>query len=231
MQYSSDELNEIFDKLPEALKDAIVSVDNARIIGEIGKKYNLHIDQTGEVAEEVGLVLLGLTHPTEFVSQLTKKVGIDRVVASQIASDINDRIFLKVRELLKSLQVAKPTEFPAEPETEFVRSRSQGGFAPNPVSGPPVHPTRDALLEAIENPDGLSKRLKPTPPGTGLDANPPYDREQERSVPGGPVMPKPTDILEQKLSGQFSMPTVESEITLDQLQPAKKTDMYREQVN
>ena len=179
MEYTSDQLNEIFEKLPEALKDAIVSVDNAKTISEIGRKYGLHIDQTGEMAEEVGSVLLGLAHPTELVNNLTRRLGIERVIASQVAAEINEEIFLKIREYLKS-----------EPEIGVVRSQPQGVFAP----------VRDALLAAIEKPHLIEM-------STRHEINRPADSD---------------DILTQKLSGQFSLPPVES---------TKKIDQYREQVN
>ena len=137
MNYSSEELNEIFKTLPEELKDAIVSVDTAKVINETGKKYGLHVDQIGAVASQTGLVLLGVLHPTEFVSGVTKAAGIERVVASQIASDINDKIFLKVREILKGVTNKPAVEEPVDD------------------SGP--RPLRDALLKAIENPEGVTR--------------------------------------------------------------------------
>ncbi len=234
MQHSSDELNEIFQKMPEGIKDAIVSVDTARIINDTGKKYGLHIDQVGTVAEETGLVLLGLTHPTEFVSNLTKRLGIDRVVASQIASEINDQVFLKVREQLRNVH-DNPEEVAPEDE-------------PAPES---LHPTRDALLEAIQNPEGMAKRpIAKEKPIPLVSIKNPYEKatpEMGKDFPVVAEAPKmaPTppsklnldaddgDILTQKMSGQFSLPTVETkvkEVEPGQPMTTKKNDPYKEQV-
>lgn len=233
-KYSTEELNDIFDRLPEEIKDAIVSVDNARMISALGKKYNLHIDKVGEIAEETGLVLLGLTHPTEFVSNLTKRLGIDRIIASQIASDINDQVFLKVRELLKDIQ----KETAKKEEEEELEPR----------------PSRDALLAALEHPEGMLKRPigETTSSKTSIPIveirNPYLGRTPEMGKDFPVIAPAPsyikeptptktpetpvvdekpsiqapaTDILTQKMSGQFSTPSTES---------TRKIDPYKEQI-
>lgn len=103
MSYSKEQLNNIFDTLPEDLKNAIASVDNSKTVNELGNKYKLHVDQQSILGYETGLVLLGVTDPTDFVSILSTKLGIDRNMASQIAGEINERIFVKVKSSLRSL--------------------------------------------------------------------------------------------------------------------------------
>lgn len=230
MKYSSEELNERFDNLPEDLKNAFLSVDTAHVINSIGRKYGLYIDKIGETAEETGLVLLGLTHPTEFVSNLTKRLGIDRVVASQIASEINDQVFLKVRELLKDVQrekIKKEEEIELEPR-----------------------PSKDALLAALEHPEGMLKRpvskpgeiplvevknpYAPAKPTPGVDVPivapvPASAYEEKQSMPPA-ENPPAQDILTQKMSGQFSMPKAESVVDQNTSTPTKRFDPYKEQV-
>ena len=225
MQYSKDELNEIFEKLPEQLKDAIVSVDNARIINGVGRKYGLHIDQIGGLAEETGYILLGVVHPTEFVSNLSKRLGIDRVVASQIASDINYQIFLKIREVLKDVQDKKKKDEAEEVEPE---------------------PSKDALLAALEHPEGMLKRplapskvereiplvevrnpYQPAKPEMGKDfpvvAPTPVSKKE-----GVVTSPTPAqDMLSQKFGGEVSMPKVETNVDAP---PTKRVDPYKEQI-
>lgn len=101
--YSRDKLNDIFDSLPEDLKDAISSVESADVIAETGKIHSLHIDQIAILGQEAGLFLLGVTDPTEFVNILSNKLGVDKNMASQIAGDINEKIFVKVKDSLRSL--------------------------------------------------------------------------------------------------------------------------------
>ena len=220
MKYSSEELNERFQTLPEELKNAIVSVDTAKIISEAGKRYALHIDQIGKIAEEVGFVLLGLSHPTEFVSKLTKALGIERVVVSQIASDINDKIFLKVRETLRGVDSGLNK-----------KEESMDDSGPTPL--------KDALLQAIENPESITKKPIPAKPESiplVEIKNPHTPTTPENKIPA--VAPIPTtsteqaptpslsqtttsqptkSIIDQKLGGQFSIPKTE-----------KRVDPYRE---
>ncbi len=224
MAYSKEELNEAYEKLPPELKEAMLSVDTVEAINSIGKKYRLHVDQIGDVGSETGYVLLGLTHPTDFVGSLTKRLGIDRILASQIASDINDQIFLQVREQLK-------TESKKTTEEE-----------PGPENSEDPHPTKEALLEVIQNPEGMKKRPVTTKNEIPLVAIPnPYTPAKPQIGKDFPVVasvPTPApqveskaeapagDILTQKMSGQFSMPKVETTVEAS----SKKADPYREAV-
>jgi hypothetical protein len=243
-KYSKEELNEAFNKLPQALKDIFYSDDLTSPINTIGRKYNLHINQIGDLDSETGLVLLGLVHPTNFVTSLTKRLGVDRIVASQIASDINDQVFLRVRDLLKEVGL-KPKEDVEE----------EDGGTPKIEE----HPTRDALLRAIENPESLPKRpaytkediplmsiknpYELTKPVLGKDVpivapvpNSAYEEDGVSEVFGGPAskekpeLQESTDILTQKMSGQFSIPKTESAVSHNEPAPTKRVDPYKEQV-
>lgn len=94
---------EKYKALPSELKDAIFSEEIAEKIQEIGKKYALYIDKIGELGNESGRVMLGLTHPKDFIANLSKRLGVDAEKAKEIAKDVNEQIFAKVRESLKKL--------------------------------------------------------------------------------------------------------------------------------
>jgi hypothetical protein len=114
------QLREIYLKLPKDLQDAIFSVDSAERIQSIGKKYNLAIDKTGELADETGLVMLGLTHPNNFISNLAQRLKIDKESARKIGEEINNQIFAEIRESLKKVhgmsEVSKAAEGETRPE-------------------------------------------------------------------------------------------------------------------
>lgn len=116
-------------KLPKDLKDAIFSVDSAGIIQETGKKYNLMVDKIGELADETGLVMLGLTHPKDFISNLVRRLEIDAATARKIADEINTRVFKKVRDSLKKLH---------------------GINDEKPQKKEEPHPSRDEIVKEIE---------------------------------------------------------------------------------
>jgi len=103
MQYTSEQLKSQYQKLPENLKDALASVEGVETVKSIGKNYHLRIDEMSELSDEIGLVMLGLAKPEEFVTHIIARLGLDRAVAEGIAREVNEQIFLKIRESLQAL--------------------------------------------------------------------------------------------------------------------------------
>lgn len=101
MTYTLEQIEEKYRQLPEAVKEAMYSVETSDQIMALGKKYNLHIDQIGLLAEETGLVMLGLTPYYQLVDNIQKKLGLSRTVAEDITIDVNTEIFLPIREFLQ----------------------------------------------------------------------------------------------------------------------------------
>ena len=101
-QYTPQQLEERFQKLPPPLKDAVLSPDTADKIFDIGKKNGLSIEQIGILAEETGRIILGLTHPEEFAASLKDRLAVSDVVCQAIAADINHQILFPLRDLLQS---------------------------------------------------------------------------------------------------------------------------------
>lgn len=98
-----NQLMDIYKKLPNDLKDAIFSVNSADITRNIGEKNKLTIDKIGELASETGRVLLGVTHPDEFIANLAERLEVDNEKANLIAHSINDQIFKPVRDSLRKI--------------------------------------------------------------------------------------------------------------------------------
>ncbi len=129
---------EKFKNLPQDLKDAIFDVNSANIIQAIAKKYGLNIEQTGKLAEEVGLLMLGSVHPRDFIRNLSKKLEIDIETAKKIASEINEEIFSKVKESLKKIHavgegIAMETPAPAPTPVPTPVPTAERGPNPPPV--------------------------------------------------------------------------------------------------
>lgn len=148
--YTSEQLNERFWQLPESLREAMIAVETASTVVAIGKKYQLHVDQIGELADEIGLVMLGLARAEDFVTHIIARLGLDRVVAEAIAREVNDQIFLKIRESLQTLHRA--------PEA-VEASKNNYGVETIPNSTLPAEqpamanlPNREEVIDGIENP-------------------------------------------------------------------------------
>ena len=94
---------EFFKKLPLDLREAMSSIDTSTAVERIAGKHRLLIDKMGILAEEIGNVMFGVSHPKDFIHNLSDKLGVDRETARKIAEDVNQQIFSKVRESLRNL--------------------------------------------------------------------------------------------------------------------------------
>jgi|GEM_PF-1272624 len=108
--HTEEELRNAFEDLPLGLRQSISSVDTANSIQEIAKKYLLHVDQMAALASETGLVLLGLTHPADFIKNLASRLRVPEEKAREIARDVSAQVLVKVRESLRNLhaEVVQP---------------------------------------------------------------------------------------------------------------------------
>lgn len=107
-------IKERFDLLPESIKEIIMSSNYQDDLIEISKKYGLNVEQMGILELETTMVMMGVTPTKDFQSELTRQLNVDMVVGAQIVADINVKIFLKIRELLKLMN----TPLGEEPRVE-----------------------------------------------------------------------------------------------------------------
>ncbi len=170
--YSEAQLKEAFEDLPQGLRQSISSVDTANAIQEIAKKYLLHVDQMGALASETGLVLLGLTHPAEFIGNLAKRLRVPEEKAKEIARDISTQILVKVREALRGLhEDAKP---------QSVASVERLAVSKEVTKQIPVAPSTSVSSSTPSSSSELNAKRLPAqagyPPAGGLSAstNTPY---------------------------------------------------------
>ncbi len=191
---------ERFRDLPEDLQKAMFSPDTADAILAVGKKFGLQIDQTGELADETGLVMLGVTPPGEFIRNLARRLELDPEKAKAVAEEINQKIFQPVRESLKKvhgLGAQPPTTTSPQtpyPQTPFPLRKGQGGRK-EVNSLPPYEggreglgvkpkkplPTRNDITEKIIPPELKMPELSPatSPPKRNDISFPPSPCEGE----------------------------------------------------
>lgn len=155
---------DFYKNLPKDLQEAILSVDSAEKIRAIGEKYHLAIDKMGEMADETGLVMLGLTSPREFIPNLASRLNVDKEMARKIAEEINGQVFVRVRESLKKVHAIK----------------EEGG-------GKEEHPQKAEILNEIEKEDGKEE----TPSILKGIAVPPAPSEVEVPAPSEVEVPHP----------------------------------------
>src|SRR3989344_1901753 len=96
--------------IPEDVKKALFATTTSDAIFEVGKKHGLAIDKMGELSDETGLVMLGMTKPSEYIKNLEKRLGVEAIKAKEIAEDINQKVFSPIRESLKRIHgITAPT--------------------------------------------------------------------------------------------------------------------------
>lgn len=147
---------EILDRyldLPEDLQKALFSAQNSNTMFEIGKKHGLPVDKIGELADETGLVMLGMAKPSEYIKNLERRLGVEAIKAKEIAEEINQKIFSSIRESLKKIHgigeqekpktVTPPGVTPTPPPTGF---SSKKELPPLPVKTAPTQPLPTKII-------------------------------------------------------------------------------------
>lgn len=102
-QYTKEQLEQIYQKLPEELQEALFSLETAENIGQVCENYGILDARVSEVAKYAGHVLMGLTLPQEFSGTLETDVKLSKTLADTIARDINRLVFYPVKPALEQL--------------------------------------------------------------------------------------------------------------------------------
>lgn len=208
--YTQDQIEERYQKLPDALKQALFAPDVAEKMFAIGKKYGLTIEKIGLAADEVGAVILGFTKPNNFVGYFADALGIESAKAGEIASDINHEILYPLREELKKTHEVDfnidtlrpafmtPPRGPISPPTTGVKPpliimpKNFPAAAPSTGVPSPTFTQKSSLLgSATPTPlsPSLTRPIPPYPPSKSGTTPPPAPEEKNTA----PLSSKPTE--------------------------------------
>ena len=157
LKFTAEQIQSRFEKLPKEIQDAITSADVHDNLMAIAKKYTLHIDQEGDLVDQVGLIMLGLSPSKEFVKNFSAVSGVDTATAVAIAGDINSEIFGKIRSSMRNIEEKEEAEADQQIVSEVERV---GEFDIEPRQGSDDQATghiesRDRLINSIENPPAV----------------------------------------------------------------------------
>lgn len=226
-EITTEDFDRKYATLPDDIADAFESVDTSRRIFEIGRAHGLAVDKVGDLAREIGYVMLGFVPTTEFIADLAEIVG-DREKSGAIANEINQKIFLPIRESIRKAsggqwsgnlapatgravilppppRPATPAPKPTPPPAPPLRSAAQPP-PPKPMAPkPPMVPPASSSAEP-RKPEPMIIRPLPMPPPIGprISEQETMNSEQEaamgiKKVEAGPPLPE-TRISEQKIS-------------------------------
>ncbi|PIR70318.1 MAG: hypothetical protein COU46_02120 [Candidatus Niyogibacteria bacterium CG10_big_fil_rev_8_21_14_0_10_42_19] len=195
-KFTPEQLREKFLKLPQDLRDAVFSEEISVTITAIGKKYNFLLDKIGELDDEAMNVVFGITHPKDFISNLETRLKIDRKTAGEIANEINQQVFLKLRESLKKVHKIEDGAKDGVSSGLLKEGKFFGG-TPSETQSKPFD----------KFPPEADKQGKPKIPFSDLkNSIPPYkDSEEKFKLPTPIIPPKPA--TEDKLKSASFVPT------------------------
>ncbi|MEK7598861.1 MAG: hypothetical protein AAB474_00180 [Patescibacteria group bacterium] len=127
----TEEFQKQLSGLPQDLRDAVFSEDVADKMMAIGKKYNLAIDKIGELNDETMNVIMGLTHPKNYIANLQKRLGLDAEIIKNLAAETNEQIFAPIKESLKKIhEIGGEKNFKSTPETKKTEEFKSAGGSP-----------------------------------------------------------------------------------------------------
>ncbi|OGI92725.1 hypothetical protein A2933_00710 [Candidatus Nomurabacteria bacterium RIFCSPLOWO2_01_FULL_46_18] len=181
-------IKERFEALPESIQEIILSSHYQEDLIEISKKYNLNVEQMGILERETTMVMMGLINPNNFEMELTKELGFEKEKGHLIVNDINEKIFLKIRDLLKLMNTPLGAEPSLEPGPEIPASSNQPNLA-TPELNPPA--SVKGFGETKPAPSMLAQKLSGSfqIPSTKTEYSVPnVTKDEEKPVPQKPTV-------------------------------------------
>ena len=137
--YTSEQFWELYEKLPQELKDALFAEETGNNIFEICKRNKIE-DNLDQIVEYVGQVLVGVLPPEDFQENLEKELKLKKDIAKKVSQEINRFILYPVRPALEQLY-----------KIELAPSDKPAKVAPPPSEEKPkVPPGKDSYREPIE---------------------------------------------------------------------------------
>lgn len=211
MRYTKEQIDEKFKALHASIQDAVLSSKTEEEIRKVSDKYKLHVDVAGLLNEEIVYTLVGLNNASDFKTRLAS-AGIPEDTLDSIVKDVNEQIFLPIRESLKEIENKNIEEAKME-QREEDQNREQ-----------------DVIQETVQKTQGqLPHQAPQTTPEKKEPAHPNLSDESL----GGQA--HSSDIFEDKLTKQVRTP--KEHVRLDE--PAIKSqekkkpysiDPYREPI-
>ncbi len=210
--YSAEEIQKKFDSLPEEIKALLYSPEMMDVIKKVGEKHQLHIDQLDLLENDTAQVMLGFIQTKDYPVALMDSLNVTQIKADMIAQDMNDMLFVKIRDSMKK------TDMPV------IMPSNKSASTPQPISTVPT-PTTHMVSAAMPMP-------KPAFPVSSIPIQPPTAATQIISVPmqtADVMLTKTTVSMAKKIEGPPVQNTPPSATKIEIPTPGPyKTDPYRE---
>jgi len=195
MERTNEQLQEKFKTLPKDIQGLVLDEDFGPTVTFLCDEVGIDATKALDVEDEVFDVLMGFSHPKDFIRNIQSKIGIDQEKAKVIAEKVNEEIFQPVRESLKI--VHNITEVASEASLASTAS----GALTQPITS--KSPTPPSPTTPKVRPPVFPEIIVPRP-----------SQASEASIASTPKPPEPPkaqqNIFEQKLQGMYKMPKEET---------------------
>lgn len=166
--------------LPEDVKTAFFSDAVTEVILSIGKTHGLAVDKIGELGDEIGLVMLGITQTGDFIKNLSDRLGVDKEKAKVIAEDVNQKVFQPIK-----ISMRKVHGLPAESSSNIQAGKPEEKIPLKPLPSPA---TSAPVVSKIPSPPASPYIIPPKPPAIPPSSTSPYVIPMKQpAVPPAPV--------------------------------------------
>ncbi|MEX0917387.1 MAG: hypothetical protein WDZ90_02610 [Candidatus Paceibacterota bacterium] len=125
MRYTQEQVEQAYNNVPAQVQELMGSVEESKKMQEIAKEFSLHVDQQDRLFDEITYVRLGLEPSDSFETNLKKYVDVNTEVAQSLAKQVNEKIFLPMREKLKINGKREEEENEASSASKIERSQTE----------------------------------------------------------------------------------------------------------
>lgn len=172
---NQQELNKLlvnsYGQAPPPVQKFISSGALSNFIEQIRNKYQLHIDIAGRLSDEITMLMVGISDPKEFIQNLTNEALVPEASLKPIVDEINQKIFMPLREEIQKGGGAQPVKPPASPQPTPSGTRPSearrpaGGGGPWPSRPQPAMPRPQVYAPPPQSPRYISAAESQLPAG------------------------------------------------------------------
>jgi hypothetical protein len=183
------EIQQAYEAAPKEIRAIIDGPELLELIPTLGVKHHLHVDQMGVLEGEITDVLVGFEQSKDFTANVMAGLGVDETKAAAIAQDVNEMLFVKIREAMKkNASSEKSVVMPSAAQTHPATTSAPAAETPtSPVPKLPTPPVVSIPAQAPRSP------APTTPPKPTILANVPEAHATDTilSQPTVSLPPKP----------------------------------------
>jgi hypothetical protein len=172
------DLEERFAQLPRVVQSAIKSADVEKSLRALADTHKLHLDQWGQLENEVMLVLLGFESPDNMQKNIKDEVGVSDEIATALTVDISRIVFEPIRQELERELEHPDAKAKEESAVEGMRTQVLGQQSAVSFQLSEDAKTQQSSLDKIPEPE--SGKLKPE--SSVIPATPPPAPPTEKAI-------------------------------------------------